>query len=156
MNASPRLPTAQTGKHDNNETPLWDMCCHVHGHHEHSEYFFSVFDSDLTGDEADWLGTAVLPANSTAGSYVLALSGGEFEVDADAPAPTLTVSIPLFPPPPPPPQNIDAVKVAPELTLSRRLPSHTPPTHTQRQAPGLTASPPGPAGWRRGDRQAPL
>ena len=107
------------------------MCCHVHGHHEHSEYFFSVFDSDLTGDEADWLGTAVLPANSTAGSYELALSGGEFEVDADAPAPTLTVSIPLLPPPPPPPQNIDAVKVAP----SRLSPATCPPTplpHTRR------------------------
>ena len=115
------------------------MCCHVHGHHEHSEYFFSVFDSDLTGDEADWLGTAVLPANSTAGSYVLALSGGEFEVDADAPAPTLTVSIPLFPPPPPPPQNIDAVKVAPQLTLSRRLPSHT-PSHTHAEAGSWTHS----------------
>ncbi|EOD31808.1 hypothetical protein EMIHUDRAFT_456227 [Emiliania huxleyi CCMP1516] len=110
LEAGGRL-VCKTGKHENNETPQWDFCCYVHGHHEHSEFFFSVFDADFSGDEGDWLGTAVLPGNATAGSYELALSGGEFEIDADAPPPTLTVSIPLFPPPPPPPQNIDAVKV---------------------------------------------
>lgn len=112
---------AQTGKHENNETPQWDFCCYVHGHHEHSEFFFSVFDADFSGDEGDWLGTAVLPGNATAGSYELALSGGEFEIDADAPPPTLTVSIPLFPPPPPPPQNIDAVKVPASSTRRTRF-----------------------------------
>lgn len=91
----------KTEQHENNASPLWDRCCFVHGSHSHSEYVFSVFDGDYSSEEGDWLGTAVLPANATAGVYELPLAGGEFEPQEG----TLLIEIPLAPPPPPPPAD---------------------------------------------------
>jgi len=91
----------KTEKHENNASPRWDRCCFVHGSHSHSEYVFSVFDGDYSSEEGDWLGTAVLPANATAGVYELPLAGGEFEPQEG----TLLIEIPLAPPPPPPPAD---------------------------------------------------
>jgi len=39
-------------------TPTWEHCCDVSGAHQHSWYWFSVFDSDYSGPEADYLGSA--------------------------------------------------------------------------------------------------
>lgn len=89
----------------NSVSPVWDHCCHVAGSHEHSTFSLSVFDSDFAGPEADWLGSATLPANAT-GVHTLPLQGG-----MALPASTLTVE--LVPPSPPAnPIDLSAKRVA--------------------------------------------
>jgi hypothetical protein len=39
-------------------TPKWEHCCYVDGDHQHSWYWFSVFDEDYSGEEGDYLGSA--------------------------------------------------------------------------------------------------
>lgn len=84
-------------------TPRWEHCCHVDGDHQHSWYWFSVFDADYSGLEGDYLGSAGLPASSSAGVYELELTGAE-KVSQHG-KPVLTVEVPLAPPPPPPPRG---------------------------------------------------